>query len=85
MFLDENGDFSTRKYNAYLKAVETVAAKFGDVCPLSTSKAVTPRDGWHERRWLAFKQEDAQYELISLMPNTEQIVPIRPKKDEKKK
>jgi len=83
VFLDDKGEFSRKKYDAYLKAVQAVAAKFGDSCPLSTDKQITPKDTWHDKRWSVFTSVESQAELVRLMPNTTQIVPVRAKNGDK--
>ncbi len=75
IFLDADGVFQQRVYDAFRKAIETVAKQLDVPCPLETAKVVTPKDAFHVERWKHFNAQ-AQATLADLVPNVIRIVPV---------
>ena len=76
VFLDGDGNFSQKTYEAFRKAVEQVAQKLGVACPLETEKVVTPKETFHVERWKVIPSPDDQARVSALVKNTVQVVPV---------
>jgi hypothetical protein len=76
VFYNEDGDFNQETYEAYRKAIEQVAKRLGQNCPLQTGKVVSVKPTFHTERFVQFPNEEDQEVLTACMPNTTRIVPV---------
>lgn len=76
VFLDAEGNFQQKVYDAFRKAVEEVSRKLNVPCPLETTKVFTPKDVFHMERFKTFPDPHAQAQLTAVMPNVTRVVPV---------
>lgn len=74
-----DGKFSQQRYDAFMAALNTVAAKFKVENPLSCGKVLLPKPDFHEKRWAEFDVETNRV-LHTVLPTQVSLEPIRPEK-----
>lgn len=73
--------FDPTRYEAFVKALETVSKKFKVANPLSTYKVMGPTADFHTRRFKDFGVE-TNLDLADVLPTTVKLEPVRPDKEE---
>jgi hypothetical protein len=84
VFMDAEGNFDLTAYNKFRMAIEKVAKELGMVdaesgkvkSPLGTKRVLKVKPDFHERRFRDFN-EDENFTLASVLPNTIQCAPVR--------
>lgn len=73
-FLNTEGRFDKKKYEAIMKAMEGVSRTLGIPNPLSTKRTVAPLPSFHARRWVDFDAK-ANETITENIPNQINFVP----------
>lgn len=72
-----DGKFSNERYQAFMKAIAQVAAKFEVDSPLSCGKVLVPKPDFHEKRWGVFDVE-SNIAIQAVLPTQCNLKPVRP-------
>jgi len=75
VFLDAEGDFSEKIYQAFKKAIDETAKKLNVVSPLSAAQVLSPKPGFHKDRWNKFNVVQ-QTQIYKVLPNTVTLTPL---------
>jgi hypothetical protein len=84
VFMDAEGNFDLVAYNKFRLAIEKVAKDLGMIdaetgkvkSPLGTKRVLKVKPDFHERRFRDFN-EDENFTLANVLPNTIQCAPVR--------
>ncbi len=84
VFMDAEGNFDLAAYNKFRTAIEKVAKELGMVdaetgkvkSPLGTQRVLVVKPDFHERRFKDFNEEE-NFTLSNVLPNTIQCAPVR--------
>lgn len=84
VFMDAEGNFDLAAYNKFRLAIEKVAKDLGMIdaetgkvkSPLGTKRVLKVKPDFHERRFRDFN-EDENFTLANVLPNTIQCAPVR--------
>jgi hypothetical protein len=84
VFMDAEGNFDLVAYNKFRLAIEKVAKELGMIdaetgkvkSPLGTKRVLKVKPDFHERRFRDFN-EDENFTLANVLPNTIQCAPVR--------
>jgi hypothetical protein len=75
VFLNKNGNFDQRIYDAFKVAIDATAKKLGVASPLSTVKVLSPKPDFHKSRWEKFNVVQ-QSQIFKVLPNTITLTPL---------
>jgi hypothetical protein len=70
IFLDDKGEFSQARYDAFKRAIDSTAAALNVPSPLTCKKMVTAKLNFHEIRWAAVPTLEAQKMIQQILPAT---------------
>lgn len=84
VFMDADGNFDLVAYNKFRLAIEKVAKELGMVdaetgkvkSPLGTKRVLKVKPDFHDRRFRDFNEEE-NFTLTNVLPNTIQCAPVR--------
>lgn len=76
VFLDADGSFSEKTYNAFKKVIDDTAKKLGVVSPLTGKEVVEPKPDFHDKRWEAFPTVESQGKLTEALKNAISLTPV---------
>jgi hypothetical protein len=84
VFMDAEGNFDLVAYNKFRTAIEKVAKDLGMIdpesgkvlSPLGTKRVLKVKPDFHQRRFRDFN-EDENFTLANVLPNTIQCAPVR--------
>jgi len=76
VFLDKDGNFSEKVYDAFKKAIDEVSKKLNVESPLTGKEVVEPKPNFHDIRWEAFPTIESQGKLYEALKNVVSLTPV---------
>lgn len=71
-----DGHFDLKRFEAFQKAINKVAAKLGVQSPLTTKVKISSVEGFHDIRWTIATTTKAQKVITEVLPNTVSLIPV---------
>lgn len=75
VFLDGEGDFQEEIFEQFKAAVDNVAKKLGVASPLTATKVLAPKPGFHKERFVNFNAVQNR-QIHDVMPNVIALSPL---------
>lgn len=75
VFLNADGDFDQRIYEAFKAAIDATAKKLNVPSPLEATKVLQPKPGFHKDRWTEFNVIQ-QTQIHEVLPCTVTLTPL---------